>query len=212
MTLTQEGTAANTDVRPPSHPGVFRVERRPGAFNSELLSSKAFKEGEVIARLEGLTKGPKAYSSVQCGTGEEDHVELNSDLLYMNHSCEPNVIVDVSSGNQWEWHVRASKSIGEGESLCFFYPSTEWRMEQAFDCRCGTKSCLGVIRGAFYVSREELSKRGFINKHIRTLVTIRDGGKNEEWWSRLGLVNVRNECYTVVTVLCVVLVMGNIIS
>jgi hypothetical protein len=84
---------------PPSHPDLFLVERRPGSFNSSLCAQKvrqqicgndcclsksaqSFTTGEIICKLEGLTKGPKAYSSVQCGTGEEDHFELCSDLLY----------------------------------------------------------------------------------------------------------------------------------
>jgi hypothetical protein len=43
---------------------------------------KAFRAGEFITALEGLTKSPKAYTSVQCGPGLDDHVELNSDLVY----------------------------------------------------------------------------------------------------------------------------------
>jgi hypothetical protein len=35
-----------------------------------------------MARLEGFTKGPKTYTSVQCGRGANDHIELNSDLKY----------------------------------------------------------------------------------------------------------------------------------
>ena len=27
--------------------------------------------------------------------------------------------------------------------LTFFYPSTEWRMEQGFECACGEEGCLG---------------------------------------------------------------------
>lgn len=29
-----------------------------------------------------LTKGPKTYTSVQYGPGSNDHIELNSDLVY----------------------------------------------------------------------------------------------------------------------------------
>jgi hypothetical protein len=41
-----------------------------------------FDVSERLAPLEGLTKGPKAYTTVQCGPGLEDHTELNSDLVY----------------------------------------------------------------------------------------------------------------------------------
>ena len=86
----------------PSHADFF-VEFVPGAFCSGLRTRKvsyvvslarsvvlihtlvaleAFEVDDVLANLEGLTKAPKAYSSVQCGRGPDDHVELNSDLVY----------------------------------------------------------------------------------------------------------------------------------
>lgn len=163
---------------PPSHPDLFRVERRPGSFNSCLLAQKCFAEGEVLCKLQGLTKGPKAYSSVQCGPGDEDHFELGSDLLYMNHSCEPNVAVDLLSPSEEQWCIRAIRDIEKGDSLTFFYPSTEWEMSQPFDCNCGKPTCLKSVAGAKFLSREELSRRGLINKHIWELVEQREKEKN----------------------------------
>lgn len=40
-----------------------------------------------MAMLKGLTKGKKAYTSVQCGRGPEDHIELNSDLVYSEYEA-----------------------------------------------------------------------------------------------------------------------------
>ncbi|CAG7847530.1 SubName: Full=Uncharacterized protein {ECO:0000313/EMBL:CCA72457.1} [Serendipita indica DSM 11827] len=178
MATTHVHSANATVSNAPSHPGVLFVERLPGSFASRLVSLKPFKPGDVVARLEGLTVGPKAYSSVQCGTGDDEHVELNSDLLYMNHSCEPNVVVDVSSSDRHNWHVRAVKDVRVGDLLCFFYPSTEWDMEQPFDCTCGARTCLKTIKGARYLSREELGRRNFINAHIWKMVQERDNTGN----------------------------------
>jgi hypothetical protein len=48
----------------------------------------------------------------------------------------------------------------------FFYPSTEWSMDKAFQCRCRAKQCLGLIRGARYVEREIL--QGYrVSKYIQ---------------------------------------------
>lgn len=47
-----------------------------------LRSLKSFKAGEVITQLKGLLKSPKAYTSVQYGPGSDDHIELNSDLVF----------------------------------------------------------------------------------------------------------------------------------
>ena len=82
----------------PTHRDL-RVEFAPGDFQSSLKTLKvntlcfrnrsrlehfiqSWKAGDVITPLVGLTKAAKAYSSVQCGAGPNDHVELNSDLVY----------------------------------------------------------------------------------------------------------------------------------
>lgn len=51
------------------------------------------------------------------------------------------------------------------------YPSTEWDMQQPFDCACGANGdlkCLGKIQGAKYLSTEQLAPY-FVNKHIKEL-------------------------------------------
>jgi hypothetical protein len=86
-----------------------------------------------MAYLEGTTKGPRTYSSVQCGKDADDNIELHSDLVYstadksnsetlgytnlslVNHSCEPNAAFDLSSSNKSEWHLRALKDIHPGD-------------------------------------------------------------------------------------------------
>lgn len=60
-------------------------------------------------------------------------MELNSDMVYINHSCAPNVAMDVD-----RMVVRALEDIAIGEELSFFYPSTEWEMEQPFECWCNS--------------------------------------------------------------------------
>ncbi|KAJ3550340.1 hypothetical protein NMY22_g543 [Coprinellus aureogranulatus] len=159
----------------PSHPGL-EVKFVPGDFSSGLVATRPFKAGELVARLDGLTRGPKRYTSVQCGPGEDDHIELNSDLVYVNHSCDPNVAFDLSSPDPDGWHLRTLKPIQAGEPLTFFYPSTEWDMDQPFKCECSAKSCLGSIRGAKYLSLKQLADRGFVNSYILKLVSERDGG------------------------------------
>jgi hypothetical protein len=44
--------------------------------------------------------------------------------------------------------LAGSRGLKVGEELTFFYPSTEWNMDQGFSCFCGTDSCLGYIGGA----------------------------------------------------------------
>ncbi|KAF5373254.1 hypothetical protein D9615_007452 [Tricholomella constricta] len=114
----------------PTYPD-FVVDFRRGEFSSALKTRKAFNVGDFMAPMEGLTKGTKAYTSVQCGPGPDDHVELNSDLVY-GKSITP------LSG--YIWQVRALKRLEKGTIMTFFYPSTEWDMDQPFDCECNSPS------------------------------------------------------------------------
>ena len=99
---------------------------------------QAFKRGETLCPIRNTLPGIKAYSSVQVlpdpaiasapnSPDERRHIELNSDLLYVNHSCDPNVVFDVNgkeaqpteedATGKWEgrWRVRAEKDIAAGE-------------------------------------------------------------------------------------------------
>ncbi|KAF9646241.1 hypothetical protein BDM02DRAFT_3189035 [Thelephora ganbajun] len=151
----------------PTHPDLFIVEFLPGDFASRLISLKSFEAGETIADLSRFTRVPHAaYDTIQCGPG--DNIKYNSDLVYVNHSCEPNIAFDFSSKDTSRWHVRASRPIKQGDPLTYFYPSTEWNMAQPFDCLCGSAKCLGRVEGAVSLSAAELSSHGFINPWIWT--------------------------------------------
>ncbi|WVQ73055.1 hypothetical protein IAR50_002618 [Cryptococcus sp. DSM 104548] len=160
-----------------THPELFAVEFTAGKgleeeYASRLVAVREYKPGEVITPLTNISLAPeKAYSSVQFGPGPRDHLELNSDLLFMNHSCSPTAEVHLPA-DQSQWAVHASSNgdgIKKGDALTFFYPSTEWDMAQGFECACGSDNCLGQINGAKHVSLEELKKRSFINEHILDL-------------------------------------------
>jgi hypothetical protein len=125
----------------------------------------------VITPLTNISQAPlKAYSSVQYGPNPHDHLELNSDLLFMNHSCAPTAYVCVPKGNPKEWCVKTTdKGLKAGEAITFFYPSTEWDMAQGFACSCGASNCLGEIQGARWLTRGQLEERGWVNEHISAM-------------------------------------------
>lgn len=128
--------AMHQEQQQSSHPGLFKVLRQgdPTSFSSKLVAERDFNKGETIADLTGLTPGPKRYSSVQISPTE--HVELNSDLLYLNHSCDPSTYLDITKRA-----IVALMDIKQGEELTFFYPSTEWDMG---------KADLDIYAGNFY--------------------------------------------------------------
>lgn len=109
------------DIYTPSHSNLFRVSFSNGNFSSKLLAMRAFSRGETIAHLEDLTPGPKLYSTIQ--VSRNSHVELNSDLMYMNHACRPSATLDVE-----KMAVIAAIDLAEGNEITIFYPATEWDM------------------------------------------------------------------------------------
>ena len=118
---------------------VVEVIRGDGdGYTSKLVTKVPFKAGQVVFRLEGLTTAPKKrYTTVQ--VGPDEHVELNSDLVYMNHSCDPSVILDTLNRT-----VTATRDLKAGDELCFFYPSSEWDMIQPFPCWCGAEDVSAI--------------------------------------------------------------------
>jgi len=118
----------------------------------------------------------KRWSSVQ--TGESTHIELNSALLYMNHSCAPTLEVDTGS---MEVRVARDRDLEKGDDLTFFYPSTEWSFSRPFECLCeaGEGKCVGRVEGAKGFEKEKLEK-WFVNKHIWDMVRERDEKMREE--------------------------------
>lgn len=166
-----------------SYPGRFKVIRGPeGTYSSKLVSLQNFEAGTVLALLgpECQYTNRKAYTTVQISEQTTcfscSHLELCSDLVYINHSCDPNVIFDVSADDGLDkslWKVQAIKDIKKDEALTFAYFSTEWDMAQPFDCRCGSDICLGSIRGAKYIPTNILSQY-FINAHITRLKALQE--------------------------------------
>jgi hypothetical protein len=77
----------------PSHPEIQEVIINEANFSSKSLSRVSLSPNTVYARMTfpPCTVAPKAgYSTVQFD--KDQHLELNSDLLYINHSCEPSLV------------------------------------------------------------------------------------------------------------------------
>ncbi|HEY2721548.1 MAG TPA: SET domain-containing protein-lysine N-methyltransferase [Chitinophagaceae bacterium] len=114
------------------------------------------REGNTICDFgaSAIVQTP-SYLTVQLNTKE--HIYLQPSFLqYINHSCCPNVFFDTTS-----FKVISLRDIKIGDELCYFYPSTEWKMSQPFQCVCGCDNCLGYIGGASYLSQDVLQRYRF---------------------------------------------------
>jgi hypothetical protein len=127
---------------------------------SRAVAAVALAQGEVLAPFGAReTVATPNYLTVQ--TGPDTHILLAPEhLQYINHSCDPNVFFDTK-----RMEIVALRDIAPGEEVRFFYPSTEWTMDRAFDCQCGSSACLGRIAGADELDADALERYAF-NQHI----------------------------------------------
>jgi hypothetical protein len=132
---------------------------RTDADGRRLIANRPFRAGEVIRTIprEDVRGRPNRFT-VQIGHGEHTTVGV---LAALNHSCEPNLILDTA-----HLSVLACRDVASGEELTYFYPSTEWEMDVPFICRCGSKRCIHVVAGARFLPIATL-ERYFLNEHIR---------------------------------------------
>jgi len=131
-----------------------------------VIAASPIPKGRVIHSWKGATVVARpTYQSVQ--VGRHRHVHDPACLNLLNHSCDPNVRLDIPRRT-----VVARRAIAAGELLTFFYPATEWEMARAFRCRCGTPSCIGRVSGAKHLARAALRGRG-LSRHVRDLLRRR---------------------------------------
>jgi hypothetical protein len=124
-----------------------------------LITKQAYKRGEIICDIptEKVINKANRYT-VQIG--RDEHTEVGK-LSALNHSCDPNVILDTEN-----LKMVARRDIGEGEELSFFYPATEWEMDAPFICLCGSSNCIHVVAGARFLPLSTLENH-YLNRHIR---------------------------------------------
>jgi hypothetical protein len=130
--------------------------------------NKAFYKGEIICSFShrAILATP-TYLTIQLN--DDVHILLSPiELENINHSCNPNVFFNTDT-----MQLIAIRPICDGDELCFFYPSTEWKMDQPFVCKCGSSACLLTIQGAYYLTANE-RKRYQFTKFIQQKLTALD--------------------------------------
>ena len=127
-----------------------------------LITKQAYSRGEVICDIptEKLFDRANRYT-VQIS--QDKHTEVGK-LSALNHSCDPNVILETEN-----LLMVARRDIAKGEELSFFYPSTEWEMDAPFICLCGAANCIHVVAGARFLPLSTLEHH-YLNKHIREMM------------------------------------------
>ncbi len=149
---------------------LLKVEKSTEEFGSGARSLVDLPAGSLFARITTASPARAAYTTVQ--VGENAHIELNSNLVYANHSCDPSLVFDME---RFEVRVAPDRPLKVDDPLTFFYPSTEWEMAQPFDCTCGAaEKCRGWIGGAKFLQPEDM-RNHYVNPHILKMMKKRDG-------------------------------------
>lgn len=162
-------TAAKPRSQSFSKNDIAEVMHSSDNNQKSLHALKYFKTGDVVCEFGAKEVFPEAnYLTLQIGT--EKHISLTPEFLqYTNHSCNPNIFFDTSS-----MLVVALRNIDINDELCFFYPSTEWKMAQPFLCFCGSKGCLKNIDGAEGLSNDVLKKYK-LTEYIHSMLAANNG-------------------------------------
>ena len=139
-------TATNPSYRVVSDHNFAVVRQNIVNDQKAFFAQRSYKPGETIADFSaGRILSEPTYLTVQVSA--DKHIMLQPEhLQYINHSCDPNVFFDTH-----RMEIVAVKEIAEGDEMTFFYPSTEWDMAQPFKCLCGSRNCLGEIKGAAHI-------------------------------------------------------------
>lgn len=159
----------------PSHPELFEVVGSDKAFGSYAISLVSLPAGVHFTKITNHSfVDERTYATVQACS--DRNITLNSDLRYINHSCDPALEFDLS---RFEVRVSRSKALTKGDLLTFFYPSTEYEMAQSFNCRCNTPRCKGRIAGAGLMDLNDLQEY-WLNEHIEHQLREKRGGDSDK--------------------------------
>ena len=135
------------------------------------------RSGRRVRCLEQIRRGDGVLVIWGCPTSIPDgySIQLTADLHlapegspwgFVNHSCDPNLVVDFG-----RWRLVARRQIHSGEELTWNYLTTEWELQSPFDCNCGAPSCVRRVRGFRYLtSLERYEIAGLLSPFLRSRV------------------------------------------
>ena len=147
------------------------VDVRPhGGMGQTAFATRRIGAGEVLFTCGELALPfPTMYTIC---TAERTHALFGAAAECIAHGCEPNTQVVVRDGPRGRFDLVATREIAEGEPLQLNYLNSEWTMNTAFDCLCGSAKCYGRIAGACNVP---LRRRGELMALATPVVAERIG-------------------------------------
>ena len=143
----------------------MRVQVDYGPFGELIRALRPLRQGELVFFLTGETVDAPNKYTIQLSASQ--HVLTRRALWRLvNHSCEPNVVVDIANRR-----MVARRDIAAGEELTFDYNTTEWSMASPFECGCGQAGCVTNVRGFRHLSSEQRQRiTGRLSPYLATRI------------------------------------------
>lgn len=140
-----------------------------------VFAKKSFPKKHKLFLVKGPIKPKPSIYTLSVGLDQHvDPRKENGSLdfgHYLNHSCDPNIIVKVINGQNEIPYIKliARRDIKKGEELTFDYASLEYVTVVKSICKCNAKNCRRAIYG-FRDLPESIAKKykkeGMIPKHL----------------------------------------------
>ena|SRR3989338_8136285 len=148
------------------------VVKKAGKKGKGLFATKDFRKGEFILRVD-LTK-LKEHKCKECKNTPDDEAHIDyvgrgkyiityHPYSYINHSCNPNVIVKHETIARSSFF--AMNNIKKGEELTYDYGVNAMdqfdELDWIFLCKCGSKQCRKKVHCNFFKQTIAVQKRYF---------------------------------------------------
>lgn len=118
----------------------FEVVYKDESTGKGVICYRAFKQGEVIARMTGEVIPDIRQHTLQIAP--DKHLYDTWFSGYFLHSCSPNISLDMD-----RLTVTALKDIEPNTYLYMDYAETEDTLYKQFPCSCGADNCRGWVGG-----------------------------------------------------------------
>ncbi|KAF0693607.1 Aste57867_15472 [Aphanomyces stellatus] len=138
----------------PKSEGPFDVKRITAEWSSA-IAARDIAVNELIGSARGTIYPTPTRFTIQMA--HDKHVEVFGGLEYANHSCNPNASFVMSESDPIVKLV-AIKPITKGQDITFDYNTTEWDMDEKFNCQCGDAACRGHVHGAKHLNNADVLK------------------------------------------------------
>jgi len=148
---------------------ISYIVKKSKIHGSGLFANKDFEKGELIFEVD-LSKLPRIQSNTKPSKENELHIDYvgrgkyvvsHHPYVYINHSCDPNILVKHETIAKSKFY--AMKNISKDEQFTYDYGVNAmdqidkelWKTK----CECGSKNCRGILSTSFLKQPINIQKK-----------------------------------------------------